>query len=106
MQIADFDNVQSATSDPDSNCNDQAYLVLNSEKENFAVEIIDRVFDPSVFSSSEQSLHKEVTQLVHEKQDGIFVQESEKVSFDEFMVDDRENELQIGKFHLGWIANI
>ena len=62
-------------------------------KENSAVEIIwneeDRVMDPNVLISSEQSLHEEVVHSLYEKQDEIFVQVSEKVSLDESLVDDR-----------------
>jgi len=66
--IADCDNVQSATSDSDSDHDDQAYLVLKPIKENSAVEIIwdaeDTVMDPNVLShtvspSLEHSLHEE-----------------------------------------------
>ena len=91
---ADCDNVHSFISDPDSDYNDQEYLVLNPEKENFAVEFIcneeDKGMDSNVFSSLEQSLIEEVIQSVHEKQDEIFVQVSETVLLDEFMVDDRD----------------
>ena len=65
VSISECDAVRSAISD--SNFNDQAYLVLNSEKENFSIEIIDRVFDPNALMSSEQSLHKEIIQSVNEK---------------------------------------
>ena len=58
-------------------------------KESFAVEIIDKVFDPNVLISLEESLHEEVIQSVYEKKDEIFVQVSETVPLDEFMVDDR-----------------
>ena len=63
--------------------------MLNPEKEGFVVETIDKVFDPNVLMPSEQSLHEEVIQSVHEKQDDIFIQVSETVPLDEFMVDDR-----------------
>ena len=63
--------------------------MLNPEKEGFVVETIDRVFDPNVLMPSEQRLHEEVIQSVHEKQDEIFIQVSETVPLDEFMVDDR-----------------
>ena len=90
VSISECDNVKSAISDPDSDRDDQEYLVLNS-----AVEIIqneeERIMDPNVLMSSKQSLHKEVIQLFHEKQDEIFVQVCEKVPLDEFMVGDRND---------------
>ena len=57
-------------------------------KENFAVEIIDRVFDRNVLMSSEQILHEEVIQSVHETQNEIFVQVSGKYSFNNSMIND------------------
>ena len=45
----------------------------SSEKEGFVVETIDKAFDPNVLMPSEQSLHEEVIQSVHEKQDDIFI---------------------------------
>ena len=47
------------------------------------------------FSSLERSLHKEVIQLVHEKQDDIFIQVSETIPLDEFMVDDKNVMLEL-----------
>lgn len=87
--IIQIEEDRTATSVLDSDCDDQAYLVLNPEKEGFVVETIDRVFDPNVLMPSKQSLHEEVIQLVHEKQDDIFIQVSETVPLDEFLVDDR-----------------
>ena len=43
---------QTATSVLDSDCDDQEYLVLNLERENFVVETIDKFFDPNVLMSS------------------------------------------------------
>ena len=60
-----------------------------SEKEGFVVETIDKAVDPNVLMPSEQSLYEEVIQSVYEKQDDIFIQVSETVPLDEFMVDDR-----------------
>ena len=61
-------------------------------KENSTVEIIwneeDRVIDPNLLISLEQSLHEEVIQSVHEKQDEIFVQASEKSSFNNSVIND------------------
>ena len=66
--------------------------MLNPIKERFAIEIIwneeDKVIDPNVLISLEQSLHEEVIQSVHEKQDEIFVQVSEKSSFNNSMIND------------------
>lgn len=95
VSISECDKVKSAISDLDSDYEDQEYLVLNPMKEKSVVEIIwneeDKVMDLNLLMSSEQSLHKEVIQLVHEKQDEIFVQVSEKTPMDEFMVDDRND---------------
>jgi len=86
-------NVKTTISDVDSNCDDQENLVLSPMKENSAAEIIwdeeDKFLDPDVLMSSEHNIHEEVIQLAHEQQDEIFVQASEKVPLDEFMVDDR-----------------
>ena len=61
-------------------------------KESSAVEIIwneeDKVIDPNVLISLEQSFHEEVIQSVHEKQDEIFVQVSEKSSFNNSVITD------------------
>jgi len=90
--ILECDNVKTAISDLDLDCEDQEYLVLNPMKENPAAETIwnkeDRVLDPNVLMSLEHSLHEEVIQSVHEQQDENFVQVSKRVSLDEFMVDD------------------
>ena len=61
--------------------------MLNLERESSVVEIIDKVFDPNVLMSSEQSLHEEVIQSVHEQQGEIFAQVSEKAYLNEFVVD-------------------
>ena len=62
-------------------------------KQRSVVEIIqnaeNKVIDPSVLISLEQSLHEEVIQSFYEKQDEIFVQVSEKSSLDNSMVNDR-----------------
>ena len=75
--IVDCDNVQSVTSELHSECDDQAYLVLNPEKESFAVEIIDRVVDSDV----------------HKKQNEIFVQVSDKSPFNNSLINDSLNAL-------------
>ena len=49
----------------------------------------DKVLGPNVLMSSKQSLHEEVIQSVHKQQDEICSQVSEKLSLDEFMVDDK-----------------
>jgi len=53
-----------AISDLDSDHDDEEYLVLNPMKESSIVEIVwkeeDKVIDPSVLISLEQSLHVEV----------------------------------------------
>ena len=69
VSVAECDVVKSAISNPDSDSDDQEYLVLNPMKESFAVEIIDRVMDLNVLISSEQSLHEGVIQSVHEQRD-------------------------------------
>ena len=85
VSILECDKVKSTISYLDSNRDDQKYLGLNSKKERSTIEIIwneeDRVIDPSVLISLEPSLHKEVIQSFYEKQDEIFVQVSEKSSF-------------------------
>ncbi len=70
--IVECDNVQSAISELHSDCDDQAYLVLNPEKESFAVEIIDRVSDSDV----------------HEKQNEILVQVSDESPFNNYVIND------------------
>jgi len=77
IQIAECDNVRTATSELDSNCNDQAYLVLKPIKESSVVEIIDRVLDSDV----------------HEKQNEIFVQVSDKSPFNNSVTNDSLNAL-------------
>jgi len=90
---SECDNVKTAISYVDSDCDDQENLVLSPMKEDSTSEIIwdeeDRVLDPNVLMSSEHSLHEEVIQSAHEHKDQIFAQASEKVPLDEFMVDDR-----------------
>jgi len=95
--ISECDAVKSAISDQHLDHDDQEYLMLKPIKENFAVEIIwnaeDTVMDPNVLShtvspSLEHSLHEEAIQSVHEKQDEIFVQVSEKSYFDNSLVND------------------
>ena len=82
VSISECYKVKSAISDLNSDRDDQDYLVLNPIKESSAVEIIwyeeDKVID--------QSLHEEVIQSFHEKQDDIFVQVSEKSSFNNSVV--------------------
>jgi len=82
VSISECDKVKSAISDLNLDRDDQDYLVLNPIKESSAVEIIwyeeDKVID--------QSLHEEVIQSFHEKQDEIFVQVSEKSSFNNSVV--------------------
>ena len=70
--IVECDNVQSAISGLHSDCDDQAYLVLNPEKESFVVEIIDRVSDSDV----------------HEKHNEIFVQVSDESPFNNSVIND------------------
>jgi len=81
VSISEGDKVKSAISDSD----DQEYLVLNPMKESSVVEII--------LSSLEHNLHEEVIQSVHEKQNEIFVQVSEKYSFDNSVVNDNLDNL-------------
>jgi len=88
MQVADFDNIHSPISDLNSDRDDQEYLVLNLEKGSSVVEIIDKVFDPNVLMSLEQSLHEEVIQPAHEQQGEIFVQVSDKSSFNNSVIND------------------
>ena len=82
-----------AISDIDSDHDDEEYLVLNPMKESSVVEIIwneeVKVIYPSVLISLEQSLHEEIIQSFYEKQDEIFVQVSEKYSFNNSVVNDR-----------------
>lgn len=70
VSILECDKVKSIISNLDSNRDDEDNLVLNPMKESSIVEIIwneeDKVID--------QSLHEEVIQSFHGKQDGIFVQ--------------------------------
>ena len=77
VSISECDKVKLAISDLDSDRDDVEYLVLNPMKESSAVEIIWYEEDRVV----EQSLHEEVIQPFHEKQDEIFVQVSENSSF-------------------------
>ena len=76
--LSECDNVKSTLLDPDSGYGDQENLVLSPIKENSAAEITwneeNRVLNPNVLMSSEQSLHKEVVQSAHEQQDENFVQ--------------------------------
>jgi len=88
MQVADSDNDHSPISDQHSDCDDQAYLVLNPEKESFVVEIIDSGMDSNVLMTSEQSLHEEVIQSVHEQQGEIFVQVSNESPFNNSVIND------------------
>ncbi|MCY6524817.1 hypothetical protein, partial [Actinobacillus pleuropneumoniae] len=48
----------------------------------------DKVIDPNVLISLEQSLHGQVIQSIHEKQEEIFVQVSEKYSFNNSVIND------------------
>jgi len=93
VPISDHDKVKLAILDLDADRDDEEYLVLNPMKERSVVEIIwneeDKFIDPSVLISLEQSLHEEVIQSFYEKQDKIFVQVSEKSSFDNSLVNDR-----------------
>lgn len=61
---SESDNVKTAISDVDSDCDDQENLVLSPMKENSVSEIIwdeeDRVLDPNVLMSPKHSLHEEV----------------------------------------------
>jgi len=84
--ILECNAVNSAISDLNSDRDDQTYLVLNPES--LVVEIIDKVFNPNVLKSSEQSLHEEVIQSVHEQQDEIFVQVSDESPSNNSVIND------------------
>ena len=92
VSISECDKVKSAILDLDSDRDDQEYLVLKPMKESSAVEIIwneeEKVIDPNVLISLEQSLHEEVIQSFREKQDEIFVQVSEKSSLNNSLIND------------------
>ena len=76
-QIAECDNVRTATSELHSDCDDQEYLVLKPIKESYTVEIIDRVLDSHV----------------HEQQGEIFVQVSDESPFNNSIINDSLNAL-------------
>ena len=77
VSSSEGDKVRSAISNLDSDRDEEDNLVLNPIKESSVVEIIwyeeEKVID--------QSLREEVIQPAHEKQDEMFVQVSEKSSF-------------------------
>jgi len=77
VSILECDKVKSAISDLNLDRDDQDYLVLNPMKESSVVEIIWNEEDKVI----NRSLHEEVMQSFHGKQDEIFVQVSEKSSF-------------------------
>lgn len=84
VSVLECDKVKSVISDLDLDRDDQDNLVLNPMKESFVDEIIwneeGNITDPS--------LQEEVIQSFHEKKDEIFVQASEKSSFNNSVVND------------------
>ena len=79
----------------DSKCDDDEYVVPDAVMECSIVKDASNeeniVTDLNALIPSELDLHKEVIHSLNEKQDEIFVQVSERVSLDEFMVDDKND---------------
>lgn len=86
--------------DRETDCDEEKHVVPYLIEENCIFEVTsneeDRVTDLIALISSEHNLSNEVIQSIHEQQEDIFFQVGEKVSLDEFMIDDRK---VMPKFH-------
>jgi len=75
-------------------CDEKKHVLSDLIEENCIVEAAsneeDRVTGLTTLISSEYNLPTKVIQSMHEQQEDIFVQVGEKVSLDEFMIDDRD----------------
>ena len=78
--------------DRETDCDEEKHVVPDLIEENCIVEAAsneeDRVTDLTALISSEHNLPNKVIQSIHEHQEDIFFQVGEKVSLDEFMIDD------------------